>query len=152
MGRGYNMLHYAAECVEDASVVELLGLLASNVDQRDDNGMRPIDYARQVKHQNVEKMLERLRKMQRSQQTKGDGKDVDDEKSAGDQDNSALQELLAGLQGLSPELKQVLEKVVKVGWGNIGWPSNFTAMHLAAKCGHVGAVDLLVSAKADLGA
>ena len=44
--RNYNLLHYAAECVDDPDVVELVAVLAPNVDERDDEGNTPLDYAR----------------------------------------------------------------------------------------------------------
>ncbi|CAJ1427220.1 unnamed protein product, partial [Effrenium voratum] len=58
--RGYTMLHYCAECVEEPAVVELVGLLATDVDRKDDNGMRPIDYARQSGREDIIKMLEHV--------------------------------------------------------------------------------------------
>ncbi|CAJ1330223.1 unnamed protein product, partial [Effrenium voratum] len=63
--RGYTMLHYCAECVEEPAVVELVGLLATDVDRKDDNGMRPIDYARQSGREDIIKMLEHVRKISR---------------------------------------------------------------------------------------
>ncbi|CAE7209347.1 unnamed protein product, partial [Symbiodinium natans] len=61
--RGYTMLHYCAECVEEPTVVELIGLLATDVDRKDDNGFRPIDYARQTGREPIIQMLEKLRKI-----------------------------------------------------------------------------------------
>ncbi|OLP80715.1 hypothetical protein AK812_SmicGene38833 [Symbiodinium microadriaticum] len=57
------MLHYCAECVEEPAVVELIGLLATDVDRKDDNGFRPIDYARQTGREPIIQMLEKLRKI-----------------------------------------------------------------------------------------
>eukprot|EP00971_Amphidinium_carterae_P188381 3739567-Amphidinium_carterae.1 len=43
----YTLLHLAAEKVDDPSVVELVAILATDLDARDDTGKRPIDYARE---------------------------------------------------------------------------------------------------------
>merc|ERR1719272_2887138 len=60
--RNYNLLHYCAECIEDPSVVELVALFATDINQRDDNGCRAIDFARQSGHTGVKSVLEKLRK------------------------------------------------------------------------------------------
>eukprot|EP00929_Paragymnodinium_shiwhaense_P004186 TRINITY_DN10493_c0_g1_i3.p1 TRINITY_DN10493_c0_g1~~TRINITY_DN10493_c0_g1_i3.p1 ORF type:complete len:1477 (+),score=471.30 TRINITY_DN10493_c0_g1_i3:132-4562(+) len=62
--KNYNLLHYAAENVEDPAVVELVGLLCTDVDQKDDRGFRPIDYTRQAKRPACEKVINRLRQDQ----------------------------------------------------------------------------------------
>jgi hypothetical protein len=59
--RNYNLLHYCAECIEDPDVVELVALFATDIDQADSNGKRPIDYARAAGRPGVTKVLDRLR-------------------------------------------------------------------------------------------
>ncbi|CAK9112213.1 unnamed protein product [Durusdinium trenchii] len=63
--KGYSLLHYAADCVTDPEVVELMANLATDVDQKDDYGLRPIDYARKTQDEAVIKALERMRKAAR---------------------------------------------------------------------------------------
>eukprot|EP00913_Durusdinium_trenchii_P023631 g22202.t1 len=58
--KGYSLLHYAADCVTDPEVVELMANLATDVDQKDDYGLRPIDYARKTQDEAVIKALERM--------------------------------------------------------------------------------------------
>jgi len=52
--------------------------------------------------------------------------------------------------GLTKPLQKAIETVLEVGWGNVEWPSNFTAMHLAAKVGTVESIELLVAAGAEI--
>jgi len=44
---------------------------------------------------------------------------------------------------LPKTLRGPVEAVAKVGWARIAWPSNFTAVHLAANAGHVEAINIL---------
>lgn len=43
---GYTCLHFSAECRDDSDALELLALLCKDLNQRDDDGRRPLDYAR----------------------------------------------------------------------------------------------------------
>ena len=53
------------------------------------------------------------------------------------------------LEGLSPSLQRALEAALKTGWGKVHWSGGFTALHLAARDGHEGAVRLLLGLRAE---
>eukprot|EP00927_Polykrikos_kofoidii_P036749 TRINITY_DN31019_c0_g1_i1.p1 TRINITY_DN31019_c0_g1~~TRINITY_DN31019_c0_g1_i1.p1 ORF type:complete len:1445 (-),score=265.07 TRINITY_DN31019_c0_g1_i1:120-4454(-) len=166
--KNYTLFHYVAERVQDPGVAELVGLLATNLESKDDKGKRPIDYAREAGHKGVIQVIERLRRdeyMRQRTHTEERGRRLDAESSLGRQRSSRekdaasvpsqsgdeLQKMYAALEGVSPELRRSIEKVLDTGWSNIDWPRGFSAMHLAASQGHSGAIQLLSAAGANPG-
>lgn len=147
--QGYSLLHCVAETSDDPQVVELVGLLATDsaIDARDDFGKRPIDYARprQQKAPGVVKVIEKLRRDER-RRTKYESASTKQAVS------EHLSTKLEKLKDLTPPLQQAIEAVLKLGWDRVNWPNHFTAVHLAARCGHVGAVELLAASRGDLSA
>eukprot|EP00435_Cladocopium_sp_Y103_P002323 s2808_g1.t1 len=277
--RGYSLLHYAAECVQDPQVVELVANLATNVDQKDGNGKRPIDYARKTQNEEVIAALERMRKAARllaqeadksdnvepdmdeaqvmkehqllkepkpdaekaprsprspqgsprSPRGKGEAQEVSaelrapktsdakvredmpasgraegsaklkvqirEDRSAASPDVSprdrsaaspvspqaaarqpdgaarrrsvndsatrrqsvnheavvaAAKEKLKNATDMKPALSKAVASVLNKGWDGVSWPSNFSAVHVAAKIGDVTAIDILAEVGADL--
>jgi hypothetical protein len=59
--RGYSILHFAAECLNNPDIVELLALLANDMSARDNSGKRPLDYARKERKWGNVRALERVR-------------------------------------------------------------------------------------------
>jgi len=129
--RGYTALHFAAECSDDHDLVELLAVLATDFNCRDEDGFRPLDYARkQERKKNVhvlEKLRERTVRERRAQDAlnlAGPSLDLPDD--------------------LTPTLRTGLEAVLQLGWKELTWPRGFTALHLAAQSGHLMAVQILL--------
>lgn len=58
----FTLLHFAADCIEDPLVIELTAAFCNDLDQFDDAGMRPIDYARRNVCPEVTATLEALRR------------------------------------------------------------------------------------------
>jgi len=58
--KGYSLLHYVAECSDDLRVVEIIALLAGDLNRLDAKGFRPIDYAKQNQCRGVARVIERL--------------------------------------------------------------------------------------------
>eukprot|EP00928_Gymnodinium_smaydae_P010436 TRINITY_DN13935_c0_g1_i1.p1 TRINITY_DN13935_c0_g1~~TRINITY_DN13935_c0_g1_i1.p1 ORF type:complete len:1130 (+),score=292.18 TRINITY_DN13935_c0_g1_i1:157-3546(+) len=169
----FTLLHWCAENVSDSSIVELVGMLATNVDLRDKAGMRAIDLARGSGRQDIVNTLERLRKQERDKlrqakmQAKLDSavaaggnagehalvaqvsEASDGGRAAGGVSREELSQKLLQLKDVPAALKEPLEKVRDVGWANMEWPRGYTPLHEAAKIGHKGSVEFLLMARAD---
>lgn len=149
----YNLLHYVAECVNDPSVAELVALTSTDVDARDDDNMRPIDYARKKNRREVGEVLERLRG-RTLVRTRTATESLEEEMEAADKKHdheltASLIQRVSALKGVPEPLVQAIELVLEVGWAKVQWPSDFTALHLAARCGSAEAVELLLDSAAD---
>jgi len=160
--KNYTLLHFAAECLDDPNVVQLVGSFSTDLESRDDAGMRPIDYARRNPCKEIAKVLETMRRRKKRQGwaasnlVLASGTDVEMTPSSVSS-HFGKKELVAQLEsldGLTSTLRQGIEAVVRHGWErwSLSWPSGFSPLHQAAQEGHSKAVDLLVAARADVAA
>jgi len=147
--RGYTLLHYCAESGEDR-VVELVATFCPDIDHRDDTGFRPIDYARQSGHSGVIRVLKWLRRGKTKMQGKQSPRNTDTPAHVRRPDLEQRLEEMIAKGGQPNSLVQAIRTVLEVGWENIDWPMNFSAMHLAAQSGNLEAVELLVACNGDL--
>ena len=142
---GYSCLHYAAECMDNPGIVEVLGLFAPDINARDAAGKRPLDYARSRGMDGNVKAIEKLRSMFfREKQA---------ERAVSESQKFAefpkMVEILEHIfekipESTTPALRSAVETVLSMGWKNIVWPNKFTAIHLAAQCGNFSILRLLL--------
>ncbi|CAD7935682.1 unnamed protein product [Amoebophrya sp. A25] len=134
--KGYTCLHFAAECMDAPNVVELLALLAKDMNERDATGKRPLDYARKEKKQANVDVLEKMRnqfyRQQQAERAIKKKRDVDYAKQVEIPEN------------LTPTLRAGIEAVLQMGWRRIKWPNGFSALHLAAQCGNLEVIKILL--------
>merc|ERR1712137_524841 len=100
--KNYTLIHYVAEHVDDPSVVELVGSLATDVMKLDDNKMRPIDYARNSMHHGSVRVLERLAAKDDGAATAPEAQPSSESLLTGEPEVDQL-----GLKELRDELKQL---------------------------------------------
>ncbi|CAD7963983.1 unnamed protein product [Amoebophrya sp. A120] len=134
--KGYTCLHFAAECMEAPNVVELLALLAKDMNERDATGKRPLDYARKERKQANVEVLEKMRnQFYRQQQA---------ERAIQKRQNIDYARQVEIPENLTPTLRAGIEAVLQMGWKKIKWPNGFSALHLAAQCGNLEVVKILL--------
>ncbi|CAD7963989.1 unnamed protein product, partial [Amoebophrya sp. A120] len=135
--RGYTVLHFVAECLDDARIVELFALLATDMNGRDASGKRALDYARKERMTENVRVLEKVRKQkfveERTQKFLL-------------QNNNLLQNTVAEElpDNLTPILHDGIETILKLGWEQVRWPNEFTILHLACQSGSLPAVRFLL--------
>lgn len=148
--RGYTLLHFVAECLDDPMIVELVGLLANDADQRDDSGLRAIDYARRSSKPGVVRAVETLRRRRPPSDS-----DLATPRAA---EKSPAPCATKGDEGIRLEskwtcqvrgeerrmLEYACDMVVRRGWETIEWQRGFSALHLAGRVGSVVAVEVLL--------
>ena len=66
--RGYTLLHYVCECTGDPSIAELICLLCTDLDAKDHQGFRAIDYARENPVKGMAKVVMKHRAERHKQQ------------------------------------------------------------------------------------
>eukprot|EP00928_Gymnodinium_smaydae_P041607 TRINITY_DN28138_c0_g1_i3.p1 TRINITY_DN28138_c0_g1~~TRINITY_DN28138_c0_g1_i3.p1 ORF type:complete len:1346 (-),score=177.93 TRINITY_DN28138_c0_g1_i3:86-3526(-) len=147
----YTLLHFAAECVDDPLILELVGSLASDMDQVDDIGMRAVDYLRERKRPDLEQAFKQAGgSLQEKMPVVPSGTGTND--NGLDDIVKRKLEQLENVDGLTPVLREQLRSVLTFGWSGLTWPSGFSPVHLAAQEGHMEALKLLADSRADLGA
>eukprot|EP00392_Amoebophrya_sp_AT5.2_P015633 g15848.t1 len=136
--RGYTVLHFVAECLDDARIVELFALLATDMNSRDSSGKRALDYARKERMSENVRVLEKVRKQKFVEERT--------QKFLLEKENF----LENGLQSeelpdnLTPILHDGIETILKLGWEQVRWPNEFTILHLACQSGSLPAVRFLL--------
>lgn len=139
--KGYTCLHFAAECMDAPGVVELLALLAKDMNEKDETGKRPLDYARKENRTGNIEVLERLRnQLYRQQQAEKAMK----KKAEGQMPEIELPD------DLTPTLRAGMEAVLHMGWRKIKWPNGFSTLHLAAQSGNVEVIQILLERVPDV--
>ena len=138
--RGYTVLHFVAECLDDARIVELFALLATDMNLRDNNGKRALDYARRETKQDNVKVLEKVRK-QKFLQAKTEKFLLQNNGMLRDAASEQMQEMPTNLV---PILHDGIETVIRLGWDQVRWPNEFTILHLACQSGSLPAVKFLL--------
>ncbi|CAD7958096.1 unnamed protein product [Amoebophrya sp. A25] len=139
--RGYTVLHFASECLDDSRLVELFALLATDMSARDASGRRALDYARRERKTYNVGVLEKVRKqkfleerMQRFLLQNLNQNNIDN--------TLALQMQIP--DNLTPILHDSIEGILLLGWKAVRWPNEFTILHLACQSGALPAVRFLL--------